>query len=57
VKSAQDLAVKYNRALVVTDLAARQKLAQAETERLPVVEPPVERLAARVDAVASTELD
>ena len=37
--------------------AAREEVAQVQPERLPVVEPPVERLALRVDAVTSTELD
>ena len=38
-------------------LPACEEVAQVQPERLPVVEPPVERLALRVDAVTSTELD
>jgi len=48
---------KGDLALVVTQSAAREELEEAQPERLPVLEPPVERLAARLDAVASTELD
>ena len=58
MKRARDLGSnERDRALVVTDLAAREELAQPEPERLPVVEPPVERLAPCVDAVTSTKLD
>ncbi|HXU74650.1 MAG TPA: hypothetical protein VN947_35385 [Polyangia bacterium] len=46
-----------NRALIFAESAAREKLAQAQPQRRAVVEPPVDRLAARVDVVASTELD
>jgi hypothetical protein len=43
--------------LVVTEAAAGEKIAQAQAERAAVVKPPVERFAARMDAIASTELD
>jgi hypothetical protein len=58
VKSVSDLGSnERDLALIVTEAAAREELDEAQPERHPVVEPPVERLAARVDAVASTKLD
>jgi hypothetical protein len=58
VKSVSDLGSnERDLALVVTEAAPREELDEAQPERLPVVEPPVERLAARVDAIASTKLD
>ena len=48
---------KCDRALIVTETAAREKLAQPEAQRLAVVKPPVERFALRMDAIASAKLD
>jgi hypothetical protein len=58
VKSTSDLASnESDGALIVTEAAAREKSAQVQAERAAVVKPPVERFAARVDAIASAELD
>jgi hypothetical protein len=46
-----------DRASVVAPAATRQKIAELEAEQLAALEPPVDRLALRVDAVTSTELD
>ncbi len=42
---------------VVAPAAAQKEFGQAQPERLTVREPPVDRLALGVDAIASTELD
>jgi hypothetical protein len=44
-------------AAIVAPSTAEQELAQAETERLPMGEPPIDRFPTGVDAITSTKLD
>jgi hypothetical protein len=58
VKRVSDLGSNEGqRALIVTQAAAREEIEQPQAERLPVVKPPIHGLALRLDAVASAKLD
>jgi hypothetical protein len=44
-------------ALIVAAAAAQEEIAQAEAERQPMVEPPIDRFPAGLDAITSAKLD
>jgi hypothetical protein len=58
VKLSADLGTNEgDRAAVVAPTTAHEEITQAETEALPVGEPPIDRSPLHLDAVASAEFD